>query len=1594
MASNTTETRRPDKRQADAEAQRREPPRVSLDVAPVRGRPANENDPGTSMMLARLRRQPSYAPYFVAFFLLLPWVAGWFYAFSNTLMTASGGLLSPANLPATMQAFALLVLPIFVIWVTAYFLWRAAQLRQVSEVLMQSALRLIRPQDIATEGLTTIAQAVRSEVDLLVGGVEHAVQRASVLEEIVHKEISAIERAFGGNEDRIRSLVTGIENQRTALHQAGLIINNDANPLLTRLEANTQNLDSIIGNAHATLVRLETGLRDTTATLAQTIDGVSGRAVAAGEEISSQTSHMERMSGLIVGELRDFSRHLAGQIDQLSQTATVFNSESTDFSRNLLGMETSVVQSIRQSVDHLSDIHQDIARTVERASVASADQMKQTTATLTEVIETTSSNMSYHLKATSGDVATTIERAGIDASQQIDQSRTLVTQGLQNVATDYLDKVAKSRADLVSYLDNSSDNIAGAITQAADSVAGHLNAANAQFLANIDQTSNSLLTQLNATGSGLAGRVEQTTGKLFVEIGTRAEHIIAKLDDSAGLVFGRLDDQANFVTTRVEDTANRILTSIEDRTKATAGKVGDTAHQILAAIDEQNNTSAVRIAQSATQVQSVIGEAATLLANRLDDTSNLLIGRMEGVVTAAAGLLDETAGQVLSEIDRQNNSSAARIVDSAAKVQSAIGDATISFTARLDKTSGLLVEQLEGAISTASVKFDETARRFQGLVGGSAEELESRIDGAAERLYGHMNATITSVTGKIDTVSSAVHGRLDQTSAGITSQLQAVSSTLNDLLVTTSGTIASHLKETSGIVNRQMQDSGIALASNIENSGGVVTEKLISVSGNFVQNVGMAREELLQLLTRSATEVTSRLQDTTTGMTGQIEQTAQKLYHRLDEASAHMSDELEQTAMRINEQINATTDNVTGKVSTVTGKLTVQLDESSKQLGTLLDTTAERLGTQLDQTSTELAALFNANTKMMTEQLDSTASEVTNAFADTAVRVTRQVSEANTLIAQRLEKTSAEVTSQLDTAGNSMFAKIDITARDLGQRFDVATGLLERVTGDISGKLAGTGAKFAELIDTASTQIIADLGKASDTFSQGLNQTTLQITGRLEQDTGLVVGQIDRAAKELETSSVMTASKLDEAHRKFSRHVETANTYLADQLQTAATAIDERLEGISMNLTGKLELTGSRVSERLEDVSQLVERSLEKFNDEMERVLVTRKDQLDHLVADANKRAGDVDAVMTNYMNLIEESLAASEAKSKDISRIIAEQTAQATSNLEQEIRKLEASSGGQITQASRILRDQHERAMAAMNEMMSATATDFQQTAQDMRITAQQVVKDIDQARIDLKRAMLDLPEETRTNADAMRRVVTDQIAALNALADVVKRQTGTLDLSGPGISLQRSYRDPSPGKSEGATVQAPQTGSVSAQKNTISRSERDSVLRDDTLEQTKVLRGKILADLARSTEKIIEPAKAAPVAPAPIANSLAGMPREMEVLVDKIHASARDLVEAIDGILPRDLEKIFAGGERGVYTRRLFESRGKRPQMMIASRYGKEPLVRGRIDSYIRLFERLLDMMSSAPKGENMVEACLASESGKIYLMLAEAAGRIPAQ
>jgi hypothetical protein len=391
----------------------------------------------------------------------------------------------------------------------------------------------------------------------------------------------------------------------------------------------------------------------------------------------------------------------------------------------------------------------------------------------------------------------------------------------------------------------------------------------------------------------------------------------------------------------------------------------------------------------------------------------------------------------------------------------------------------------------------------------------------------------------------------------------------------------------------------------------------------------------------------------------------------------------------------------------------------------------------------------------------------------------------------------------------------------------------------------------------------------------------------------------------------------------------------------------------------------------------------------MERVLGSREEALTHLVGALGQKAQDVDAMMRSYMGIIEESLASVEARSAEIGRLVGQQTTAVAASLEKELARLENSSAVQISAAAKALRDQHERATGALNELMAGTAKDFQQTAQDMRVTAQQVVKDIEMARNELKRAILDLPDETRANADAMRRVVADQITALNALAEVVKRQAGGFDISGPGVHAP-PVRETGSGKSEGAASPAPLNRTSGAQEN---KTGERSISGQRVAPLPVVKSTPAPRVVARSQEDLASrvPHLTAPADKPPAQRDLS---RETESLMQKLNGAARDLVEAIDGSVPSDLERRYASGESHVYTHRLFEERGPMMRRSIRRRYQDETVMRGRVDAYVRLFERLLDTVSETSQGEQLADACIASESGKLYVMLANASGRIRAE
>jgi hypothetical protein len=84
------------------------------------------------------------------------------------------------------------------------------------------------------------------------------------------------------------------------------------------------------------------------------------------------------------------------------------------------------------------------------------------------------------------------------------------------------------------------------------------------------------------------------------------------------------------------------------------------------------------------------------------------------------------------------------------------------------------------------------------------------------------------------------------------------------------------------------------------------------------------------------------------------------------------------------------------------------------------------------------------------------------------------------------------------------------------------------------------------------------------------------------------------------------------------------------------------------------------------------------------------------------------------------------------------------------------------------------------------------------------------------------------------------------------------------------------------------------------------------------------------------------------------------------------------------------YKRGERNVFTRQLYTLQGQKAFEEIRKKYRAEGEFRQTVDRYIQEFERLLDEVSRGERGQVVARTYLTSETGKVYTMLAHAAGR----
>ena len=110
----------------------------------------------------------------------------------------------------------------------------------------------------------------------------------------------------------------------------------------------------------------------------------------------------------------------------------------------------------------------------------------------------------------------------------------------------------------------------------------------------------------------------------------------------------------------------------------------------------------------------------------------------------------------------------------------------------------------------------------------------------------------------------------------------------------------------------------------------------------------------------------------------------------------------------------------------------------------------------------------------------------------------------------------------------------------------------------------------------------------------------------------------------------------------------------------------------------------------------------------------------------------------------------------------------------------------------------------------------------------------------------------------------------------------------------------------------------------------------------------------------------------------------------IESLNSLSVDITRMIDHDAAADLWDRYKRGERNVFTRRLYTLQGQQAFDEIRKKYRGDREFKQTVDRYIGEFEHLLDEVARDDRGQVVARTYLTSETGKVYTMLAHAAGR----
>ena len=895
--------------------------------------------------------------------------------------------------------------------------------------------------------------------------------------------------------------------------------------------------------------------------------------------------------------------------------------------------------------------------------------------------------------------------------------------------------------------------------------------------------------------------------------------------------------------------------------------------------------------------------------------------------------------------------------------------------------AGELEALVHNEVATLERSYSENELRIKGLIDGLANERDALANNS-ERVSETLRGIGTQVASDIADAGDQV-----------TKSLLSATSELAAKLTLRGGKITEAVSAAGAAIDNKLAERGAQITQQLTSQGDLAAKKLDTAGANVSAALMATGDLAARKLDTAGANVSASLKATTAKVTGIVDVKSNALMKSLTDVGDQLVkdipdllDRLDGEQKRLSSIISSANHNFS-ELENAIAKRTTHFDGSLKirteELKTVLGERINALDTTMQQQAKSIESTLSANTMEMSQIFAERIKALDTTMQQQATSIESTLSTHENLIAKR--------TTHLD---GSLKTRTEELKTVLAERINALDTTMQQQAKSIESTLAANTMEMSQIFAVRSNALDTTMQQQAKAIESSLSANTMAMSQIFAEGTDTLKKTTEQMARQSTQANANLSAQ-------------------AESLKGVSHKLIEQVHG----LIQRFEAQGKAIM----SASQ----ALDTSNAQIDSILQRRHAEISSLLKTVSTKAQSLDEMMQSYSGIIEGSLTQLEERAKHVTASLAQETTAQTNVTLAEIERLRTEARQHTEQTVAELTGRFQSISGEIADQLADLTARFSKTTEEMRQKASSTADEIEGTRRELQKRMRDIPEAARHNQEAVRKAVSDQIKALGTLSALT---TGNAAGNGAGAPQPPPAYTPQPGSSTpgqtlppaeypappAAGAAAPASGDLASVTASLAsrlgqaaqapvqttppppppaeqsqasglgvnmRNMRDSAHSD----QWSL--GDLLARASAPDHGAppVPPALPAPPAPPSAAsayNAPAGSSSELRM---------NDIASAIDQNTAHAMWQRFRRGERDVFNRQLYTRDGQATFDEISGRYQRDPAFRTTVESYIADFERLLSDAESKGQNSQMIDNYLSSETGRVYLMLAHASGRL---